>query len=497
MGELKERTVRGAIWNFAGNAGQQAARFVIGIVLARILSPGEYGIIGMVAIFISVGDTLVDSGFSQSLIHRKDVSAKDYSTVFIINLTIALVIFLLLWASSGWIAGFFRQEVLKNIIIVLAVGIVIRSLTIVQSTRLIKDLDFRTITWINIAAMLVSGAVAIPMALSGLGVWSLAGLQVSRDLAYSLIIWLTVKWRPGIAFSPASARELFGFGSRILGVSLIDSVFLNINNLLIGKMFTADDLGFYTRATGYRNIVSKNMLAVINSVSFPAFSALKDRFSDDESMIAALRTNYRKTSELANFIAMPLFVLLFFVAEPFIDFLITDKWLPAVPYLKILCVAGVFYPVYSLQANLLKAMGRADSYLKMMVWHKVALTAAIVIGIRWGVTGLVTGQAVAMGFVFAYGAYLMYRYLSYGFWSQVNDIFRYLIVSTALMLPLYYLCRNIDSSLWQLLIQALAGPGLYLLITGWLKFEGNREFFQILRSQFAGNGSRSTKNGID
>jgi teichuronic acid exporter len=493
MGELKERTVRGAIWNFAGNAGQQAARFVIGIVLARILTPGEYGIIGMVAIFISVGDTLVDSGFSQSLINKKDVQPRDYSTVFLINLAIALVIFILLWASSGWIAGFFNQDILKNIIIVLAIGIVIRSLTIVQSTRLIKDLDFKTLTTINVTAMLISGAVAIPMALSGFGVWSLAGLQVSRDLAYTLIIWIFVKWRPGFTFSGSSARELFGFGSRILGVGLIDNIFLNINNLLIGKLFTADDLGFYTRATGYRNLVSKNMLAVINSVSFPAFSTLRNSFSDNEGMVEALRTNYRKTSELANFIAMPLFVLLFFVAEPFIDFLITDKWLPAVPYLKILCIAGLFYPVYSLQANLLKAMGRAGSYLRMMIWHKVALIVAIVIGIRWGVTGLVTGQAVAMGFVFAYGAFLVYRYLSYGLWAQVTDILRYLTVSIVLMLPLFLLCRNIGSSFWQLVIQGLAGLGLYLLVTRWLRFAGYDEFFQIVRSQFFKKGDRASK----
>ncbi len=485
MGELKERTIRGALWNFAGNAGQQAARFLIGIVLARILSPGEYGILGMVAIFIAIGDTLVDSGFSQSLIHKKEVTSRDYSTVFVINLAIGIIIFFLLWVSSGWIAGFFSQEVLRNIIIVLGIGIIIRSITIVQTTRLAKELNFRTLTWINVSAMLVSGAVAIPMALTGYGVWSLVGLQISRDLAYTVIILTYGRWRPGFGFDRSSALDLFGFGSKILGVSLLDNLFLNINHLIIGKMFTADDLGYYTRATGYRNLISKNMIAVINTVSFPAFSSLRSRYEGGEKEAegtSVIRESFRRASELANFISVPLFVLLFFTAEPFIKFLITDKWLPAVPYLKLLCIAGLFYPVYSLQAGMLKAIGQAGSYLKMMIWHKVALTVAIVIGVRWGVTGLVTGQIFAMGFVFTYGAVMIKRYISAGVWSQFSGLLRYLVVSIVIMFPAYYLTDSLESTLLKLAIQGVAGLGLYLLATGALRFNGYTEFIGIVRT---------------
>ena len=482
MGELRKRTVDGALWNFAGNAGQQLARFVIGIVLARILSPGEYGIIGMVAIFISIADTFVDSGFSQSLIHKKDVTAADYSTVFIINILIGAVIFLLLWASSGWIADFFNQSILKDIIIVLAIGIVIRSFTIIQTTRLTKELNFKTLTRINVISMLIAGLVAIPMALGGYGVWSLVGLQVSRDLAYTAIIWIFGKWHPAMNFSSSSAKDLFGFGSRILGVGLLDTVFLNINNLLIGKLFTAADLGFYTRATGYRNLISKNMLTVINTVSFPAFSSLRGGLAETSAGDERLRGSYKKSVELAAFLTAPLFILLFFTAEPFIRVLITDKWMPAVPYLKVLCLGGIFYPVYGLQVSILKATGRADRYLHISIIHKILILASIIIGIHWGVMGLVAGQVLAMAGIFIFGTFFLRQVIKYKVLSQVADLLKYMVIAIPLFFAVNFLvCSLVDGQLLRLLLQAVADLSLYLILSGILRFAGYSEAMMILK----------------
>ncbi len=482
MGELRDKTIKGALWNFAGNAGQQVARFAIGIVLARILSPGEYGIIGMVAIFISVGDTLVDSGFSQSLIRKKDVSPSDYSTVFIINILIASLIFLLLWASSGWISGFFKQPILKNIIIVLAIGIIIRSFTIVQTTRFTKELNFRVLTKINIFSMLISAIAAIPMALSGYGVWSLVGLQVSRDMAYTIIILILGRWHPKINFNRSSAKDLFRFGSRILGVGLLDNFFLNINHLLIGKLFTSEDLGFYSRATGYRDIISRNMLAVINTVSFPAFNALSNKLNDELGSDERFRSNYKKSIELAVFLSAPLFILLFFIAEPFIILLITEKWLPAVPFLKVLCLGGIFYPVYGLQVSILKAKGEANKYLYISIIHKVLIVVSIIIGIQYGVMGLVIGQVIAMFCLFLAGTFFIWSVIRLNIFNQVTDLFKYLIIT----LPTFFVvnivvCSIFDGLFMSLILQVFLDLLLYYIFSRIIDFIGYKETMSITR----------------
>jgi len=488
---LRQKTVSGAGWSFLGNITSQIVRFVIGIVLARMLLPGDYGLVGMLAIFISVGDALVESGFSQALIQKKDASNEDYSTVFFINFFIACLIFLLLCLTAPLIAKFYNEEQLNHLVIVLSIGIIIRSFTIIQATRFTKNLLFRELAIINVISTLISGLVSLPMALKGYGVWSLVGLSLSKDFTYSVLLWIRSEWKPSFLFKRDSAKNLFGFGSRILGVGLLDNFFLHINKLIIGKFFTAADLGFYTRAYGYRDMISKNILNITSSLAFPSFSSIQNDFNK-------VRTNYKKASELVTFISVPLLALMAFLAEPLIRILITDKWLPAVPYLQILCIAGIFYPVSGIQISILKALGKANEYLILNVIQKVFIIIGIVIGIKWGVIGLVYAQVFSMAIVYALGIYYMKKFLKLNYREQIIDFFKYTLLVILIFGTMYKITNYITTNdLALIIIQSFVDISVYFFISFYLKYNGAIEIVTIFKENFLPRLlSREAKNGM-
>jgi len=453
-------------------------RFGIGIALARILTPHEYGLVGILAIFLAIGDALVDSGFSQALIQKKNPTNADLSTVFYFNLIIAFVIFFILCFFSPIIAAFFNEKILEKLIVVLAVGLLIRSVTIVQTTVLIKNLDFKDISKFRIISTSISGVVAIPMAVKGFGVWSLLGLSITRDISFSIMLWIKSNWKPGLLFNPRSLKSLFGFGSRILGVGLLDNIFLHIYKPIIGKVFSAADLGFYNRAYGYRELVSKNILSVINAVAFPSFSVIQDNPEK-------VRRNYQRTIELAAFISIPFLMLLAFTAEPLIRFLITEKWLASAPYLTILCFAGIFYPVSGIQVNLFKAIGKANAYFFLIIVHKVSIVLSIVIGIHWGIMGLVYAQVITMFIVYMMGVLNIYRFLKVRVIVQLLDFFKYVFWAFILFYLLNLLTESItNNDLTLIIIQSTAGLSLYFLVSKTLNLKGCTEAVSIFNDYF-------------
>lgn len=472
---LKAKTINASLWSFAGNSGSIVIRFCFGIFLARILSPHDYGLTGMLAIFIAISDSLIDSGFSQALIQKKKVSPVDYCTIFFFNLFVGAIIFLILWFSSGFIADFFDEPILENMIIVLSFGMIIRSFTIVQTTLLVKELNFKTISGFKMAATFVSGILALPMAIKGFGVWSLVGLTLTQDAIYSLMVWIKSKWRPAMKFQFKSIRSNFHFGSRILAVSLLDNIFLHIYKPIIGKYFSAIDLGYYTRAYNYRELISKNLINVISSVIFPSVSQIHDQYD-------RIRINYNKVSELILFISIPLLLMLSFIAKPLIVFMITDKWLPSVPYLQVLCYAGLFYPISGVHINFFKAMGKANTYLYLTILHKITILISIMVSLKWGVMGLVYAQVVTMVIVFIYGVFNIAKYLNISMLSQLLSFFKYVLIAFLWFAALYFLSNIVTSSnLIQILIESIFGIAGYFFITKYLKFTGFYEFMEIYK----------------
>lgn len=475
MSSLRQETASAAIWSFVGNTGSTIVRFGIGIVITRILSPEDYGLVAMLAIFIGVGDALIDSGFSQALIQKKKPTQVDYSSVFFLNILIALSLYFLLWVSSQLIATFYEEPVLRQLTIILSLSLIINSLTAVQSTLLAKELRFKEISKFRVASTIISGAVAIPMAIKGLGVWSLIGLTLSQGGSFSLLVWMQSKWRPSLTFSISSIRQLFGFGSRILGIGLLDNIFLHLNKLIIGKYFYAAELGLYNRAYNYRDLVSKSMLGIVNSVAFPAFSKIRN---DNKSIMA----NYQCVSELATYLITPSLALLAFAAEPLIRFLITDKWIQSVPYLQVLCIAGLFYPVSGLQVSIFKAIGRVNTYFRIITIHKITIVMAIIIAIRWGVIGLVSAQVFTMFLVFFLGAIYIKKYLRIKLTVQMIAFFKYPFFGAVFFYASYRFANSITSDdLLLICLQTVFGPAIYFLWALFAKTEGSHQAIKLMK----------------
>lgn len=477
MESLRKKTASAALWSFAGNTGATVIRFGIGVVIARILSPEDYGLVAMFAIFLGVGTALVDSGFSQALIQKVKPSQLDYSSVFFLNIVIAIVIYLALWLTSPFIASFYNEPSIKQLVVFLSFTLVLNSLTAVQHTHFVKELKFKEISKLRVVSTIVSGVIAIPMAIKGYGVWSLVGLNLSQAGSFSLLLWRQSSWRPSFMFSIESIKSLFGFGSRILGIGLLDNIFLHLNKLIIGKYFYSTELGLYTRAYNYRDLVSKRMLGIINAVAFPAFSKIQD----DNTR---LKDNLRSTSELAIFLISPSLALLAFAAEPLIRFLITNKWIECVPYLQILCIAGLFYPVSGLQVGILKAIGRANVYFRIILIHKIAIVLSILIAIKWGVLGLVYAQVFTMFLIYFLGVLCMKKYLNISVFDQFKSFFPYPIVGVIVFYGSYLISNMITSNdLLLILFQTIVGMSVYLL-WGWLsKTEGWYQTIRLLKEQ--------------
>ena len=387
MKDLKSKAINGVFWNSINNFAGLGVQFIVGIILARILSPREFGLIGMLAIFIAISQTFIDSGFTSALIRKKDCTQKDYSTVFYFNLGIGILAYIILFISAGGISNFFNQPELEIILKVLGIGLVINALSIIQSTILTKEINFKTQTKVTIIASLGSGSIAITMAIYDYGIWSLVALTLGRYALNSMLLWGLSKWRPTLEFSKKSFNELFSFGGKLLLSSLIDTAYRNAYLVIIGKYFSAQELGFYTRADQFQKLPSQTIISIINRVSYPVLSNLQN---DNPILKKSFRTILRSTM----FIVFILLLGLAVVAKPFVLTLVGDKWLPSVIYLQLLCFVGIIYPINILNLNILNVKGRSDIFLRLEVIKKIIAIPIIAVGIMIGIKAMIVGMII-------------------------------------------------------------------------------------------------------
>lgn len=357
---LKNKTVKGVSWSFIDNLASSGISFLVGLVLARLLTPSEYGIMAIITIFIAVSNSIVDSGFSNALIRKTDAKRVDYNTVFIFNLIVSAALYVVLFFLAPAISAFFREPLLVDVMRVIGWVLLINALAIIPRTLFVKDVNFKTQTKVSLIASLSSGVVGIGMAFSGMGVWSLVGQQLSRQLLNTLFLWVYCKWRPIWEFSVQSFKELFGFGSKLLLSGLLDTVFKEIYSLVIGRCYTAAQLGQYTRASQFNQIFSSNLTSVIQRVSYPVLSTIQDEPE-------RLREAYRKVIKSTMLITFACMLGLAAVAKPLIVLLIGEKWLPAVGFLQIICFSGMLYPLHAINLNILQVKGRSDLFLRLEV----------------------------------------------------------------------------------------------------------------------------------
>ncbi len=429
---LKHKTVTGLIWSFIDQFANLGITFVVGIILARLLSPREFGLIGMITVFIAVSESFINSGFSSALIRKKDCTQTDYSTVFYFNLIAGVVFFFILFFSATAISNFFNEPELKPIIQVLGIVLIIGSLTIIQRTVLTKRIDFKLQARISVIASTGSGIIAITMALNGFGVWSLVTQRLSKELFNSVLLWIWNRWKPVLVFSKKSFKELFGFGSNIMLNTLLDTLFHNIYSLVIGKFYSAQNLGFYTRSVMFKDIFSKNLNSIIGRVTYPVLSTMQD---DKER----LKTNYKKIIRSTMFITFILILGLAAIAEPLIIALIGEKWRQSIIYLQLLCFSGMLYPLQGLNLNMLQVQGRSDLFLKLGVVRKIFTIPGILIAIFVGIEAMI-GWAIFNSFISYYlNSYYSGKMLDYPMKEQVKDILPSFGLALVMMVSVYLL----------------------------------------------------------
>jgi len=415
MSEVYNKTVRGVGWSFADNIATQGVTFVVGLVLARLLTPEEYGLIGIITIFIALFNSIVDSGFSNALIRKKDAQDIDYSTVFITNFVISLLLYLILFVCAPAISSFFDRPPLTSLARVMGCIVVINALALVQKTQLVKRVDFKTQTKISLIASISSGVIGIAMALKGFGVWSLVGQQISRQLLTTLFLWFFNRWMPRLKFSINSFREMFNFGWKLMVSGLINTLWNELYQVVIGKCYSPATLGQYTRAQGFGTMFSSNLTSVVQRVSYPVLCSIQD----DKKR---LKQAYKKIIKVTMLVTFSCMLGLAAVAKPLVLVLIGDQWLPCVPFLQILCFNLMLTPLHAINLNILQVQGRSDLFLKLEIIKKCIAIIPIVLGIFINIYWMLCGSVVTGVFAYYLNAYYSGPFMNYSIKEQVKDI---------------------------------------------------------------------------
>lgn len=472
---LKSKTVKGVGWSFADNIGSQGITFIVGLVLARMLTPAEYGLIGIILIFVNVFNSIVNSGFSAALIRKKDATDDDYSTVFITNMAISVVLAIALFFSAPLIADFFDQLQLDALSKAMSCIVVINALGLVQFTILTKRIDFKTHTKISLIASISSGIIGIGMAFASYGVWSLVGQQISRQLLNTLLLWLYNKWIPKMHFSTKSFKELFGFGWKLLVSSLIDVAWRDIYQVVIGKCYSAATLGHYTYANQYGSIFSSNLTSIIQRVSYPVLSSIQD---DKDRMKQA----YRRVITVTMLVTFVFMLGLAAVAQPLILVLIGEQWIIASYFLPIICLQMFLYPLHAINLNMLQVQGRSDLFLKLEIIKKAIAVIPLLLGIFIDIYWMLWGSVFTGIFAFYLNSYYSGRFIGYSTLDQVKDILPSFGIAV-IMAIITYLVSLLPLSPFILLpLQIIVGAVITIVLCEIIKPEEYKELKSIALS---------------
>lgn len=475
--DLKKKTVSGVLWSFAGQFSVQGIQFLVSIVLARLLSPDDYGMIGMLAIFLAISQVFIDGGFSSALIQRKECDDTTYSTVFYINVGISILCYGILFVAAPFIASFYGQPILKDIARVSSLSLIIGALSATNTVQLTKRIDFKTQSKINVLSAILSGITGIVMAYSGFGVWALVAQSVSLALFKLIMTVMSVRWFPSLVFSGTIFKELFSFGSKLVVVSLISSVYTNIRSLIIGKRFSPADLGQYTTANKFATMAGTSLSGVLYNVSFPVLSKVQD---DDAVLLDA----YKRFLSVSAFAIFPLMMLLAGIAEPLIRFLVTDKWLECVPFLQILCFGWMYDCLTKINLNLLYVKGRSDLVLRLEIVKKTIAFTILFASCFLGIIGICVGAAIYDFIAFFCNTYYTKRLLGYGFKEQFLQTLPYLLLSLMVLAVSLLVCSLNLSPLPLILIAVTASGTIYLMLSWAMRLSALKELLTILKQLF-------------
>ncbi|MGE5627297.1 MAG: lipopolysaccharide biosynthesis protein [Solirubrobacterales bacterium] len=477
---LKRKTLSGLFWSFSGLIINQGAQFIIQVFLARLLFPADFGVIGMIAVFISVSQTLIDSGFASALIREKEPSQEDLSTVFYFNLIMSCAAYIILFFASNEISLFFRVPKLVPILRVVTIVFVINSFGIIQETMLTKNLNFKLQTKINILSSVISGAISIIMAFGGMGVWSLVGRTVFFQLIKTMLLCSFMRWSPSLVFNFETFKRFYNFGWKLMVSGLISSVYQNIYSIIIGRQFSPSQLGYYTNAQKLNDTACQSITVSVQKVSYPVLSSLRD---DHDK----LKHSYRKIIKSSVFITFPMLFGLAAAAQPLIMVIFGEKWINSILYFQIICFAGALYPLHAINLSILEVKGRSDLFLRLEIVKKFIAFAFIgtAIYLKLGILGLLWAGVINSYTVYFINSYYSAELLSYPAAAQIKDIASIYIAAVVMALIVYTVGYFLTVGfLLKLIIQIVVGIVLYVLLCRLLKINELNEAFDIIKYVF-------------
>lgn len=455
MDSLKAKTVRGVAWSGIDNAVNMGVTFVVSIVLARLLSPDDYGLIGIVTIFTAVCATIINGGFTNALIRKKNATEDDYNTAFIVNMSLSLLLYVLIFLCSPFIADFFRREELVALTRVASLGMIIGAMALVQQTRLTKRIDFKTQTKITILASLSSGIIGIGLALMDFGVWALVVQTLSFQAFRTVFLWYYNKWIPRLRFSFASFHELFGFGWKMMASGVLDTVWKELYQVVVGKFYSPAALGQYTRAKQFSQLFSSNLTSVVQRVTFPVLSNIQD---DKVRMISG----YRRIIKTTMFVSAISMFFLGAIAEPLLYCLIGPKWHEAAAFLPLICISGSLYPLHSINLNMLQVQGRSDLFLGLEIVKKIIGLVPLAVCIFYGIMPMLYVNLITGVICYFLNSYFPGKLLGYSSWMQIKDVAPSYGIAMLVVVCVYFL-KYLPLSYW-IVLPAQIVLGLLVII---------------------------------
>lgn len=469
---LKSIAIKGIIWSVVDKFAVQFGQFIVGIVLARILLPEDFGLIGMLAIFIALSQTFIESGLGTGLIQRQDRSEIDFSTLFVFNLVVSSFFYLVLFFSAPFISSFFEQRQLTDLARILGLILFLNAFAIVQRTKLTIAIDFKSIAKSNVIGMITGGLCGVIAAINGYGVWALVIQMLIGSFASSVSLWLLSNWTPSIAFSKKSFKSLFGYGSKLLIAGLYAQALNNVYNICLGKLYPTATLGYYTRAKSFADISAGTIVSVLQQATFPILTTVQH---DKEKLVSI----FRRMIRMSAFLIIPIMTLIALLAKPIVILLLTEKWNAVIPLLQWIVFARIFLPMSSVNLNLLNAIGRSDLYLKVDLFKLPMTVLAMVITIPLGVKAIVIGHVVTSAIFFIINAYVPGKLYGYGPINQLKDMFPIFIATMGMAFVVFVISSFIENLILQLFIGVIFGVVTYLFICWLLKLEELKEVWEL------------------
>lgn len=462
---LRDRAVSGVKWSFVDRSVQMVLEFIIGIVLARLLSPAEFGLIGMLTIFLALSEIMVDSGLSQALIVKTNCTNKDYCTIYYTNVIIGLLSYIALYAISAPVSVFFNQPELTLLLRVLGINTIINSFGIVETTIYTKQINFKIQTKISFIASLLSGIIGIVMAIMGMGVWSLVYRQIIRNVIRVFLLHFYSTWRPALLFSIQSLRESFSFGSKLLFVSVLNVAFNNVYSIAIGKFFRVEDLGLYTKAKQFKDIPVQYIDGTVLRVSYPLLASI----SDDENQLINAYSKYIKLSFFVTALAM---AWLFVSANEVIMLLLGEQWSQSALYLRPLCLVGMIYPLHTINQNIFKIKRRTDLFVYLELIKKSFTVFSVIVGVLWGLTAMLYMMVLNSIVSYVLTTQFTGRIVAFTLWKQLKSILPTALFSGLFIAIWVFLdgLITISSPLLLLTIKSASLTGIGFLVFRYLNF---------------------------